>query len=872
MSVLNCFTAKIAAGTVKAEAGNPIARELAELEAKLTAARADADAVLDGYADFLADRAKAAAREKLNAYRSIAVQMDVMSRFDAAVKEIAARRQDGSAPLLLAGGKYRESVLSAVTRSMYVADAHELVVGPNVNAARQEVRAEALRLMAEAIEAMRPKMLGLKEETALEMDILRALFGEHTANDASSRFAKAWLQSAGWLREQFNEAGGDIGLRDKWLMPQSHDSTKVASVNREDWKAFVTPLLDRAQMLRKEEAGSSSPKGGSSPASPLDDDALNVLLDKVYDAIIARGIDGGPTSQMQGKGALANQRSEARILAFKDADGWLSYKEAFGAQGGVFSDMMAHVRQLSDDIGMMRVLGPNPDATHRYMLSLFDREPMRLQKEAAKGADAAAVGAAYADNRALMAEIGRDRRNLENLHAEMTGANGVAVSPQMAAASGTMRTWLVAAQLGSAMLSAVTDLASNIMTRRLNGLPVSRMLPDLVRDLADPKADLNAAQLGLASDTFASAARQHDQVMGEEIRAGRISQIASAVLRASGIDKWTRQQRSGFAVQMMGAGANAAGKDWAEISPALKAGFARVGITQEMWARTAGMEMSEPGGVAKLLTVHDMRQIDEDLASRWSQLIHTEMDFAVYDGNPLVRSVVKGQSQPGTVGGEVRRMVGTYKGFALNILMQHGTRAMARGWNGERMGHAAQMFVMMTLLGAVAMQAKHVAAGRDPVSLDPTEDTGRRAWLAAMIQGGGLGIFGDLMFTDKTRMGNSWATAIAGPQAGMIEDVLGRFVLGNTIRALKGEATHFAGDALYVGGRYLPGSSLWFARLAFQRQVLDQLALQIDERAPARFARMEAEAAKNFGQSFWFAPGTTSAARAPDLSQIGGTP
>lgn len=870
MSILNCFTAKIAAGTVKAEAGTPIADELVRLDARLSEARADADAILNSYAGFLEERGRAAARDKVNAYRSIEVQIDVMSRFGSAVEMLMARRGDGTAPLVLAGGKHRESVLSAVSRSMLFNDAHELITGPNVHYMREEVRAEALRLMADAIEAMRPKMLGFKEETALELDILRALFGERPANDAAGRHAKGWLTSAEYLRTEFNAAGGDIAMRDKWLMPQSHDSTKVASVNREDWKLFVTPLLDRAQMLRRDPPGSSSPTGGSRPAERLDDQALSDVLDKVYDNIIARGLDGGPTSQMTGKGALANQRSDARILAFRDADSWLAYKQNFGGSGGIFSDMMAHVRQMSDDIGLMRVMGPNPEATHRYILSLFDREPARLQKEAAKGADAAAVKAAFKDNQALLNEIARDRRNYENLYAEITGANGVVVSAQMAAVSGLMRTWLVAAQLGSAMLSAITDQATNVMTRRLNGLPVAKMLPDLMRDLADPRADLNAAQVGVISQTFASAARQHDKVMGEEIRAGRMSQIANAVLRASGIDKWTRVQRSGFALQMMGAGATHAGKGFDEISDAFRAGLQRVGITEAEWKLLKDAPMSEPAPGAKLLTVHDVRAIDETLASKYSQLIHTEVDFAVYDGNPLIRSVVKGQSQPGTVGGEIRRGIGQYKGFALNFLMQHGTRAQARGWDGSRMGHAGQMFVLMTLLGAVAMQAKHVANGRDPVSLDPTDDKGRRAWLAAMVQGGGLGLFGDLFFQDKTRMGNNWATAIAGPQAGMIEDALGRFALSNIIRGLKGEDTHFAGDALYVAGRYLPGSSLWFGRLAFQRQVLDQLALAIDDRAPARFARMEAEAAKNFGQSFWYAPGQSGPARAPDLSAIGG--
>jgi hypothetical protein len=133
------------------------------------------------------------------------------------------------------------------------------------------------------------------------------------------------------------------------------------------------------------------------------------------------------------------------------------------------------------------------------------------------------------------------------------------------------------------------------------------------------------------------------------------------------------------------------------------------------------------------------------------------------------------------------------------------------------------------------------------------------------MQGGGMGIFGDVMFIDQTRYGNTWAATLAGPTAGAIEKILGDFLIKNVQLAGKGEPTHFAGDALYAAAGFLPGSSLWYGRLAFQRGVLDQLALMIDDRAPERFRRIEREAEKNFGQRFWWAPGRSAPARGPDF-------
>ncbi len=172
----------------------------------------------------------------------------------------------------------------------------------------------------------------------------------------------------------------------------------------------------------------------------------------------------------------------------------------------------------------------------------------------------------------------------------------------------------------------------------------------------------------------------------------------------------------------------------------------------------------------------------------------------------------------------------------------------------------------MTLFGALAMQAKEIAAGRDPLTLDPTSAAGRFAWGKAVLQGGGLGVFGDLLNVDQTKYGNTWAATFAGPQVGAIEAVLGDFLKKNVQKAVRGEETHFLGDAAYIAGRYMPGSSLWYARLAFQRSVLDQAHVWLDPRAPERFQRVEQQARKDWNQDYWWKPGQTSPLRAPQLT------
>ncbi|MBN9010894.1 MAG: hypothetical protein J0H63_12475, partial [Rhizobiales bacterium] len=213
----------------------------------------------------------------------------------------------------------------------------------------------------------------------------------------------------------------------------------------------------------------------------------------------------------------------------------------------------------------------------------------------------------------------------------------------------------------------------------------------------------------------------------------------------------------------------------------------------------------------------------------------------------------------------LNRAFGMYKMFPTAFITMHFARAFARGFDGKRMTHGALTFLAMSSLGILAMQSKQILAGRDPYSLDPTTGNGLRAWGAGILQGGGLGVFGDMLFVDKTRFGNSWATVLAGPQFAAMESVVGDFVVANVQRALNGEETHFLGDALYIAGRYAPGSSLWYGRLAFQRAVLDQLQLIADPRARDRFRRLEDQARKSWGQEYWYAPGETAPRRAPAM-------
>jgi hypothetical protein len=79
----------------------------------------------------------------------------------------------------------------------------------------------------------------------------------------------------------------------------------------------------------------------------------------------------------------------------------------------------------------------------------------------------------------------------------------------------------------------------------------------------------------------------------------------------------------------------------------------------------------------------------------------------------------------------------------------------------------AEFLIASTFFGYIAMSAKDIAKNRTPRSpADP------KTWIAAFLQGGAAGIYGDFLFGDvKNRFGGGFVSTLAGPTAGTIDQL-----------------------------------------------------------------------------------------------------
>jgi hypothetical protein len=174
------------------------------------------------------------------------------------------------------------------------------------------------------------------------------------------------------------------------------------------------------------------------------------------------------------------------------------------------------------------------------------------------------------------------------------------------------------------------------------------------------------------------------------------------------------------------------------------------------------------------------------------------------------------------------------------------------------MAKLALPFIALHLVaGAAAMQAKNIVYGKDPQDMS----TGK-FWLQALAQGGGLGIYGDMLNSALVRTGRSPVAEFGGPIVGAVEDAT-RLTFAQSRKAFEGKDTTFGAELTRVLRRYTPGT--FYLKQAVDRLVWDQLQTLIDSDYRGSFDRSEQRLRTDTGQQFWWRPGQAVPERGPNL-------
>lgn len=737
-------------------------------------------------------------------------------------------------------------------------DHHEAVPGvSNISNRHAAVRQLAWTRMGDFLLKFKRDLAG-RIDTADEFDLVRELHGEHTGNESASDLAKAFTDTAEWLRQQFNIAGGHIAKMDGWALPQAHDSQMVARAGYEQWAGFIKPLLDRERMV-------------DSSGQPFTRAGLDDALKASWETISSDGLDKLEPGQMTGS-KVANRRADYRFLIFKDADSWIAYQRRFGL-GDAFNAITGHIDGLAKDIASMQILGPNPGLTARWMGDL-------LRKGAAPTLDG---GQSVPLERAAAKAAREGDRMWRFYRGELTMPEPTDRGKARFFAG--LRNWNVASKLGTAFLSAAgTDPVFASFTAKFNGLDVSKVMGAYLRGFNPLDASHRAAatHAGLVFNEMTTRAERlwREDAMLKFNTHEFSRRLADGVLRVSLLSPHTVAMKQATGLGFMMDMAKQAKKTFDKLDSTDQARFTRYGIDSRMWDYIRETPLTDEGGY-KLLRPGDVASREsgfggmaETAALKMLEMIDSETKFAT--PGELLRAqtalAIGGRGsffQRGTIPGELVHSATQFKTYSVIALMTHMQRAVYGRGGIPRAAYGLLLPILLTLGGAMVIALKDIASGKDPEDM-----RSGKFWGRAFIQGGGAGMAGDFIsagVSGRSRTGGTVGGYLAGPTLSTIVDPAINLTLGNLGEAVQGKETNIGSEALKQVESNLPGSNIWYLKLAIARLMTDQLDEMADTKIHARRRRM-AQYAREQGTQFWWRPGQGSPDRSPNLGNIDGSP
>lgn len=665
-----------------------------------------------------------------------------------------------------------------------------------------------------------------------------------SGNKVAQEGAKAWLQVLEELRQRFNAAGGDVGKLDYGYAPITHDSGRVRGTNdaaaRDRWTAKVLGLLDRSRYV--DETGAR-----------VGDPELVQMLNDVWKTIASDGLNKQTPGQFKGSGTRANAGSEARVLHFRDGAAYLDYMSTYG-KGSMYDLMMGHLGKMARDIGLVESYGPNPDAQ------------MRLQFDLTRQADGGEL-------KKFGLGVGIMRVDAEGMWKVLSGAASAPKSEVGASFFRHVRN-VQALKLAGTFLKMFPDLATYFVTTGFNKLGYWNALSNLGRSTLKANRDW-ATMHGLMADSMAN---EINRFMGENIGQGWSGRLSNSQMKLTLGQLWTDTLDRAFGLTKMAALGRLAAKDWSAMGEWDRTLLERAGVTEADWGvvRAAtpdilnGQAMLTPDSI--IATGHENAA---QVADKILGVIKHQTADAIIKPDLETRTVITWNgAQAGTGFGEFARCVMQFKSFPIAMITRHWRNMMEapKVTDGSAPAlanpllYAGALGVSATMLGAISTQATQVASGKQPI--DVTGPHAAKFWLQAFATGGAGGFYADLLTRNSAadRSGNDVIGNLAGPTVSDAVSLV-QITKGNIDDKLAGKQTHAAAQSVQFARSHVPYVNIWYAKAAIDHMGMQALQENI---SPGYLGRMRQNAQRDWGQNYWWTPGTGGPQRAPDLAKAVG--
>lgn len=721
----------------------------------------------------------------------------------------------------------------------------------NVAGIEEEVTRVAMSDLNKVVHTLRSKVPGaFVGNKALEDDLARVLHGgKAKAHPEVAELQDAVRTALEYLRKSYNRAGGSIAQRTDYGLPHKHSpdifkhhfKQKMQALKKADPKlrgdALVTKAMDEAAaewvneilpMIR--------------PMKDFETDKVlplaeqKKLLKEMYTKIYTDGLSElDPANSSRTGKMLANQRQERRVLEFKDGDAWLEYSKKW-SHLSPYESIVDHVTSMAKDIALMERFGPNYRSGVKKVIASVKKN------EALRGGNPA-----------------KAEKKIQLLSDVVDGTANVPVNPKVANIMADIRNVLSAAHLdGAAIAALIGDSATSKLARRLYGLPHWNFAKEFLDEANMSRmTEAQLAQMGASSEIAYSNVLAAARLVGEQQGHRWSRHFSKSVFDVTGLSEITGRRLAHFSFETLGALQDSRKLKLAELNPDMRSMMEQFGIDDEAWdfirknadaeeiTRVAGrpVEVLDAIGLARRAKT----PFEREVASRLIHFMKYGEDIAVPTGTYRSRMLKAGFGRPGTFQRELGEATTMYLTHPFTYMHTHlRNLANSRKTNLGRAAMYGELFLYMTIAGAMTISAKAYLAGKTPPPMTTDEGMPNPEFFgAAILTGGAFSVFGDFFLKDRNAYGRSLGEQVAGPMIGTANDLA---------KIAAGSPENYArGTRMFLERNIVPEP--WYARLAMERLIFDYMEQVLDPQAERKMRQRVRRFERDTGQEYWWAPG-----------------
>lgn len=681
-----------------------------------------------------------------------------------------------------------------------------------------------------------------------------------TGNQVAQEIAQIMERHQDFWRQEANRNGAFIEKLPGYSIAQTHEISKLLPKRGESrdaafyrWWNATKGLLDWGKTFK-----TGNPKIAVKRAREI----WNGLVSGVHlDYTSGIGIATG--------GNRAQRLSNSRKIFFKPGDAFYKYNELFGS-GDLVWGYIKGLERLSKNAALMGELGVNPQKTVDDLITA-------LKITSSRASDPNAIRSMGLGEMFTHWDTG-----VYNLFIELTGKNKIPASEITAKVAQILRGVNSMARLGMATISSFPDVATQLSYTTFLGISkiesisnMSRMLTNLAEKNLTATEKQALSSFGLLSESLAMSF--HDAINMGSVGNGWLAKAQNRYFRLTALDWWTTNLKKSMALSINHEIGEFLAKDgmWdKDLKHTMRATLEAYNIGAKELALLKEMPLIESGkrhymdanyvhkipdasfakylGIDEKVTGYKTRieNAKIDLEMKLRSFVNDQITAGVIEPNIVTRAWLNQGTQAGTFTGELWRSIMQFKSFAVSIVTQIANPWIYNTAGVERALGLGELFLTTTALGYLAMSCKDVVRGKTPPVFGP------ESMLRAMLQGGALGLVGDIMFGDANA--SSLIGSLAGPVPGMIDDLYHVYTKATDISQFGEDfdgdsySKDVAAEAIKRFRNYIPYQNVFYMKGPLDYLLMYRLQEYFN---PGYLDRLETNLRNKTGQEYWLSPG-----------------